>query len=93
VNGVREQDLLWLALIVISLHQCAVGDAIQKLNVINVKVQAMKKKKQQKKEVENKFVPFHLPIRHMVNWWTKNGDGNFNIDLYLQLCRSKEMIS
>lgn len=54
----------------------------------------MKKKKEQKnKEVDNKFVSFHVPIRHMVNWWTKNGDGNFNIDLYLQICRSKEMIS
>lgn len=54
----------------------------------------MKKKKEQKKgQDDNKFVSFHVPIRHMVNWWTKNGDGNFNVDLYLQICRSKEMIS
>lgn len=46
------------------------------------------KKKQQKKQMENRFTPFRTPVRSMITWWKK--DGSFNVELYLALCKAKE---
>ena len=50
---------------------------------------AMKNKSNKKQKMENRFTPFHVPVRSMINWWKK--EGSFNVELYLQLCKAKEI--
>jgi hypothetical protein len=54
---------------------------------MNATAKAMRNKKQ-KTKMENRFTPFQIPVRSMINWWKK--EGSFNVELYLALCRAKE---
>jgi hypothetical protein len=55
--------------------------------VINATAKAMRNKNK-KTKMENRFTPFQVPVRSMINWWKK--EGSFNVELYLALCKAKE---